>query len=76
MIFPKCTSIHTLFMRFRIDVVFVDGNGTVVEVCSDVRPWRLLLPRLQATHTIEMAAGVATQLGFARGQKLECKEVW
>src|SRR5437899_2940363 len=33
-------SIHTFFMRFAIDAVFLDRERRVVRIASDVRPWR------------------------------------
>lgn len=35
-----CASVHTCFMRFAIDVVYLDGNGTVLKK-ETMRPWRL-----------------------------------
>src|SRR3954447_19862576 len=36
-----CSSIHTSFMRFPIDVVFCNRDLQVLEVAASVRPWRL-----------------------------------
>src|SRR6185436_20879192 len=40
LILAPCAAIHTLFMRFPIDVVFVERDGTVAKVCPGVKPWR------------------------------------
>src|SRR4051812_38799906 len=56
LLFPRCNSIHTFFMRFPIDIVFVGADGTVVDVVEGLRPWRLLMPRAKAKHTVEIAA--------------------
>jgi uncharacterized membrane protein (UPF0127 family) len=55
-----CSSIHTFWMRFAIDVAFLDAQGSVIDVRKDVRPWRIpWSPR--GTHAIlEMNAGSMT----------------
>ncbi|OQW49910.1 MAG: hypothetical protein A4S09_11730 [Proteobacteria bacterium SG_bin7] len=37
----RCTSIHTFFMRFPIDVVFVDKELKVCKVVQNIKPFRL-----------------------------------
>src|SRR5918996_2669060 len=51
-------SIHTFFMRFPIDVVFVDADGTVVGVERELPPWRTARRR-GAKAVLELAAGTA-----------------
>jgi len=41
LILPHCRSIHTWFMRFPIDVVFVDRQWGVVAVCETIPAWRI-----------------------------------
>ncbi len=41
MLILKCNCIHTCFMRFPIDAVFLDANGCVVKHVRNIRPWRL-----------------------------------
>lgn len=54
-----CSSIHTCWMRFAIDLVMLDITGRVVEIRRDVPPWRFIVPR-QKTHAIlEMPSGSA-----------------
>lgn len=76
LLFPKCNSIHTFFMRFPIDVIFVSKDGTVVDVIEAMAPWRMLLPRQGAKHTIEMAGGRSRELGIEKGARLGCEGVW
>jgi uncharacterized membrane protein (UPF0127 family) len=62
-------SIHTFFMRFPIDAVFVDGEGTVVGVERELSPWRTARRR-GARAVLELAAGEADARALAAGQKL------
>ena len=75
LLFPRCNSIHTFFMRFPIDVIMVSGEGRVVEVCESMGPWRMQLPRFKAKHVIEMKAGLARELGISAGTQLHCEGV-
>ncbi len=63
-------SIHTFFMRFPIDVVFLDRNGEVVAVAESVRPWRAAT-RFRARAVLELAAGEAARLKLRPGERLE-----
>jgi uncharacterized membrane protein (UPF0127 family) len=62
-------SIHTFFMRFPIDAVFVDGDGNVVGVERELKPWRTARRR-GAKAVLELAAGEADTRSLAAGQKL------
>lgn len=74
--FPRCNSIHTFFMRFPIDVVFVDQSGRVVKVIERLRPWRMLLPQRGAKHVIELGESRSRELGIREGMRLECEGAW
>jgi uncharacterized membrane protein (UPF0127 family) len=63
------TSIHTWFMRFPIDAVFLDRDLVVRKVASGVKPWRLVFAR-RARSVLELPAGEATRRGVAAGQRL------
>ena len=46
-----CASVHTMMMRFAIDVVMLDATGKVLGIRRNVRPWRLAMaPR--GTHAV------------------------
>jgi uncharacterized protein len=63
------SSIHTWFMRFPIDIVFLDRDLRVVAVAADVRPWRLRWRR-GARQVLELAAGEAAARGIGVGDRL------
>ena len=64
------SSIHTFFMRFSIDAIFLDGDGRVLKVCENVRPWRVAACR-GASATVELAAGDAGRSGVRPGDRIE-----
>ncbi|HET7137405.1 MAG TPA: DUF192 domain-containing protein [Gaiellaceae bacterium] len=64
-----CGSVHMMFMRFPIDVVFCDRDLQVLSVVSELRPWRFAGKR-GAKVTFELAAGEAATRGVAAGARL------
>ena len=62
-------SIHTFFMRFPIDVVFLSRRGEVLKVSPDVKPWRTRTCR-RAYSVLELAAGEAGRRGIAAGDQV------
>jgi len=65
-------SVHTCFMRFAIDVVFLDRELRVLAVSPAVRPWRLRLQR-GARAVLELPAGEAKRVGIAPGDHLKVR---
>jgi uncharacterized protein len=61
--------VHTHFMRFPIDVVFLDADGVVVRVAADVRPWRAARYG-GASDVLELAAGTSGRVGVREGVRL------
>jgi len=53
-----CRSVHTIGMRFALDLVWLDGAGRVVRVDRDVPPWRVRTC-LRARSVVEVGAGRA-----------------
>ena len=62
--------VHTGFMRFAIDLVFMDGEGVVLAVRSNVRPWRVAIQR-GARGVLELPAGSAERHPIRAGDRLE-----
>jgi|SRR6186997_1439008 uncharacterized membrane protein (UPF0127 family) len=56
MVIAPTNAIHTFWMRFAIDVLFVRRNGTVVKVARNVPPWRAVVG-LRGYAVIELPAG-------------------
>ena len=44
LLITNCSSIHTFFMRFCIDLVFLDKNNMVLKVIDELKPWRIVAP--------------------------------
>lgn len=65
-----CESVHTFFMQFAIDLVYLDRNHRVKKVRSAVGPWRLSAC-LSAHSILELPAGTIKETGTVRGDQLE-----
>lgn len=66
----RSPSIHTFFMRFPIDVVFVDRKMKVKAIYKNVVPWRWILPVWGADSVIELPAGTVTRKVLQVGDQL------
>ena len=60
LVLSPCFAVHTAFMRFAIDVVFVDRTGTVRRI-AQLPPWRMAVD-VGACAVVELAAGCASGL--------------
>jgi uncharacterized protein len=63
------SSVHTWFMRFPIDVVFLDRELRVVKVVPQLAPWRVASGR-GARAVLELAAGECERRGLRPGDRL------
>lgn len=66
----RCNSIHTAFMKFPIDVLFVDKNLKVVSVYENLKPWRITRLHLCASSVIELPAGTLADTTMGKGKLL------
>ena len=73
MLLRPASSIHTAFMRFAIDAVFLDAADRVVKVTAELRPWRTSACR-GARAVLELPAGEAARRGLRPGVSLT--HVW
>lgn len=64
-----CQSVHTFFMKFPIDLVYIDRHKKVKKVRSNVGPWRLSAC-LSAHSILELPAGVVQATRTTRGDQL------
>jgi uncharacterized protein len=68
-----CRGVHTLAMRFPIDVVYLDRAGTVVHLEHNLQPWRFSPVRMQAASILELPSHTVARTGTALGDSIEIK---
>ena len=61
-----CNSVHTWFMRFPIDIIFLDRGKTVLRVAAETPPFRVRATR-KARSVLELPAGRAAAVGLVPG---------
>jgi uncharacterized protein len=71
LIYPT-SAVHTWFMRFAIDAVFLDRDLRVLRVASDLKPWRAAAGR-GAKAVLELAAGECRRRGIEAGDTLRIR---
>jgi uncharacterized protein len=69
MLIEPASSVHTIGMRFPIDVAYLDRELTVRKIERRLRPWRVSLA-WRAHSALELAAGECERLGLAVGDRL------
>ena len=52
--FPKCNSIHTLFMKESIDVIMTDKNYNILYIFKELKPNKIILPKKNIYYTFEL----------------------
>jgi uncharacterized membrane protein (UPF0127 family) len=67
--FPGVSSIHMFFMRFPIDAAYLDGEGRIIKLVENLKPWRLSAC-LGAAGILEMPSGLAAGSALKPGVRL------
>ena len=67
LLIQKCSSVHTFFMRFCIDVVFLDKSNKVLRVVKNLKPWRVVTPISCASSVLELKSGFADKYIIKEG---------
>ncbi|MCB0406622.1 MAG: DUF192 domain-containing protein [Bdellovibrionales bacterium] len=65
-----CSSIHTFFMKFDLDLIFVDKNLKVQSIYQNVKPWRVIIPGFSARSVFEFSAGQLNHDIIEKGDEL------
>jgi uncharacterized membrane protein (UPF0127 family) len=69
----QCSSVHTWFMKFAIDVIFLDRNMKVKSIHRNVKPGRIVFPFIGAASVIEMEAGQLHSELVEKGDDLDVR---
>jgi uncharacterized membrane protein (UPF0127 family) len=62
--------VHTWGMRFTIDVLALDEAGTVIDCVSNLRPWRMRLPKRGTAGVLELPAGTLEASRTSLGHRI------
>lgn len=70
LIIEPCNSIHMFFMRYALDVIFVDKSGVVLFMYKGIKPWRIGRMVRGARCAIELSEGTIARTGTEVGDVL------
>jgi hypothetical protein len=68
-----CEAVHTFFMKFPLDLIYLDRKRRVKSVVRDVKPWRLSMC-LPAHSVLELPVGTIDRTGTRIGDQVELTE--
>ena len=68
--FPDVNCIHTFFMQYPIDVLFLDKDHKVLKIKGKVRPFRIVWGKHDSCDVLEMKAGASEQMNIKIGDIL------
>ena len=71
LLLTPCNSVHMLFMRFAIDVIYLDENFCIKKIVRDLTPWLGLSACFGARSALELPSGEADRLNLRVGQKFK-----
>ncbi len=74
LLIESCNSIHTFFMNYPIDVVFLSNENKIVKIFRNLKPWRMTLMYFKASSVLEFMGGTLDH-SIEVGDKLELKSV-
>lgn len=58
LLFPKCNSIHTFFMRQNINVIMTDKNYQIKYIYKNLKPWKIIMPKKNIYYTFELTKNI------------------
>jgi uncharacterized membrane protein (UPF0127 family) len=67
-------SIHTFFMRYNLDIIFLNSENKIVKIIRQMRPWRMTWIYFRARNVLEMTGGTLP-LDISEGDILEVSHV-
>ena len=70
LILIPCRGVHTFFMNFPIDVLYLDKENRITEIFTHVKPWELLPVRKKTYSVIELPAGTIAGTRTKKGHRL------
>ena len=74
LIIKPCCSIHTYFMKFPIDVLFVNRKNMIVALYENVDRTRILPIHLSSSYVVELAAGLISKKNIEKGDIIQINE--
>jgi uncharacterized protein len=70
-----CNSVHTCFMCYPLDLIFLDKHERVVKCIENKKPWRMTMFYFKASSTLELPVGTIKNANVVEGDQLRIEYV-
>ncbi len=67
---PACRSVHTIFMQFPIDIIFLDKDNAVTKIFTALLPFRVAFGSWRTRGVLELPGGIVKESGCIRGDTI------
>ncbi|WP_024609560.1 DUF192 domain-containing protein [Pseudoalteromonas sp. TB64] len=74
MLIEPCNSIHTFWMQYDLDIVFLNKENKIIKIVENIKPWRLSACN-KANKTLEFPSGTLSTSNFKEGDLLIFQKV-
>ena len=74
LLIEHCSSLHTFFMHFPIDILFMDKRGKVLKAAQEVRPFKLVAAPFKAHYALELPVGAIKSSATKVGDHIDFSE--
>ncbi len=75
LVLDPCQAVHMYWMRYALDIAFLDDQGEVVAVYHELQPSRLTSRHRNAVRALELRAGALKQSGTQVGDRIELERL-
>lgn len=78
LLITHCHSVHTAWLRYPIDLVYLNREGMVLRCVPHLKPWRTSFGPRGTAHTLELPAGNIEHFDLRRGNRIDhpCLSPW
>ena len=73
--FENCNSVHTCFMKFNLDIIGFDKNLKIVQIYSNIKPFKFIMPAKDVKHILEIPSSFNTQGSFQSGMFVKIEKI-
>lgn len=73
LIIKPCCSVHTFFMKFNIDVLFINKQNKIIALYKNVPKNKILPIHLNSNYVIELSAGSINSKNIQKGDMVNCE---
>jgi len=70
MLIEPCNSVHTFWMKYNLDIVYISSDNEIVKIITNMKPWSFSACR-RANKTLELPANTANTINLKKGDKMK-----